>query len=296
MAATHLPPTGLLLAEQARRNRRAFGQVVAVVTLALGLLGLLAGLLAGAPGLGLGLGLAAAVLVVGLAPGLGERIALSRSGAVPADPDRDPRYHNLVKGLCETAGLPVPRLYVVETDAANAFAVGRGPTQAALVVTRGLLARLNRVELEGVLAHELAHVQSGGARLSTLAVVLGGAPALLRQARRRGGGPLLGAAAMVLAPLALLMRLAVPARRELDADEVGAYLTRYPPGLISALGKLGPGPGSARPGAAAGGAEPGLDHLWTVAPGPAGPDGTRLDRLYRTHPPLDDRIDALREL
>ncbi|HEV8649399.1 MAG TPA: M48 family metalloprotease [Actinomycetes bacterium] len=287
MAGTYVPSTGLPLSEQIRRNRRAYRQVVAAFTAALGLLGLVLGLLAGQPGLGLGLGLALAVLLVGFAPGLGERIALSRSRAVPADPDRDPRYHNLVQGLSETAGLPVPRLYVVDARAANAFAVGRGPAHSALVVTRGLLATLNRVELEGVLAHELAHVHSGAARLGTVAVVLGGAPGLLRESRRRGGSPLLGAAAVALAPLALLMRLAAPARRELDADETGAYLTRYPPGLIGALGKLGSGPD--RPGT-----QPGLDHLWIVAPEPAGDQW--LQRMYRTHPPVEERVAALREL
>jgi len=229
-----------------------------------------------------------AVLVVGFAPGLGERIALSRSHALPADPDREPRYQNLVQGLCETAGLPAPRLYVVDAAAANAFAVGRGPGQGAVVVTRGLLAGLNRVELEGVLAHELAHVQSGAARLSTLAVLLGGAPGLLRESRQRGGGPLLGAAAVVLTPLALLMRLAAPARRELEADETGAYLTRYPPGLISALGKLGLEADSTRLGGV------GLEHLWIVTPGPAG--DRWLERLYRSSPPVEQRIAALREL
>ena len=301
MAGTYVPPTRLALAEQTRRNRWAERQVAAAAAAALAVLGLVAGLLARLPGLGLGLGLALAVILVGFAPGLGERIALSRSGAVPADPDRHPRYHNLVQGLWEAAGLPVPRLYVADVEAVNAFAVGRDPARSAVVATRGLLTSLNLVELEAVLAHELAHVQSGAARLGTLAVVLGGAPGLLRESRRRGGSPLLGAAAVVLAPLALLMRLAAPARRELDADEAGAYLTRYPPGLISALAKLGPDPG--RPGPEPGppgpepglpGPEPGLNHLWTVAPEPAGHGW--LERSYRTHPPVEQRIAALREL
>ncbi len=290
MAAAYAPPTALVLAGQTRRNERAYRQVVAVFAAALGILGLAVGLLLGVAGLGLGLGLAVAVLAVGFAPGLGERLALTRSHAEPADPGRQPRLFNLVEGLCESAGLPVPRLYVVDSGAANAFAVGRGAARSALVVTSGLLAALNRVELEGVLAHELAHVESRATRLSTVAVVLGGAPGLLREARRRGGSPLLGAAAILLAPLAPLMRLATPARRELDADEIGAYLTRYPPGLISALRKLAAG---AEPGQLGGTA---LDHLWIVAPDPAPRDATALARTYRTHPPLDERIAALREL
>jgi heat shock protein HtpX len=144
----------------------------------------------------------------------------------------------------------MPRLYVADSDAANAFSVGRDPERAALVVTRGLLSTLNRVELEGVLAHELNHIWSWGARLATLGVALGRVPGLLR--------------------------LLAPARREFDADEGGARLTRYPPGLVSALRKL------------AGGVQPpdlpGLRHLWIIAPGDA------------THPPLDERIAALQEL
>jgi heat shock protein HtpX len=292
MAATYRPPTTLVLAGQARRNQRAYRQIVAAVVIALALLGLVVGLVAGAPGLGLGLGLAAAVLLTGLAPGLGERVALARTGAAPADPERHPRYHNLVEGLCRSAGAPVPRLLVVDADAANAFAVGRTPGASSVVVTRGLLAGLNRVELEGVLAHELAHVRSGATRLNTLAVVLGGAPGLLWEARRRGGGAPLGAAAAVLAPLALLLRLAAPPGRELDADLVGAYLTRYPPGLISALGKLEASL-QADPGRLGGA---GLEHLWIVAPGPAPRPGPPLERLTHTHPPVEARIAALREL
>jgi heat shock protein HtpX len=181
---------------------------------------------------------------------MGERAALRDAGAQAADPGRWPRYHNLVEGLAQAAGLPMPRLYVADSDAANAFSVGRDPERAALVVTRGLLTTLNRVELEGVLAHELNHVWSWGTRLATLGVALGRVPGLLR--------------------------LLAPTRREFDADEGGARLTRYPPGLVSALRKL------------AGGVQPpdrpGLRHLWIIAPGDA------------THPPVDERIAALQEL
>ncbi|HEY2960711.1 MAG TPA: M48 family metalloprotease [Actinomycetota bacterium] len=285
--ASHLPPA-LLVAEQQQRNRRAWLLQVVLVTGVLALAGLLLGvvlaLLAGggaaAVGVGLGAGLAAAVLFTNLVPGLGEQVALARAGARPSDPGRHPRLHNLTAGLCEQAGLPVPRLYVVDVDAANAFAVGRDPARSAVVVTRGLLEALNRVELEGVVAHELAHVDSHGARLASATVVLGGLPGLLRE---RGGG-LRPAAAALLAPLAArLLRLGAPPRRLLDADQSAAYLTRYPPGLIGALRKVtaaaGPLPG-----------RPGLDHLWLVAPEPP------LPGALPTHPPLEERLDALREM
>jgi heat shock protein HtpX len=242
--------TLVLLREQIAANRRAYQTCVVVVVAALSLLGLLVTLLLGLGVSGLGAGLGLAVLVVGFAPGMGERTALRDAGAEPADPGRWPRFHNLVEGLSQTAGLPVPRLYVADSDAANAFSVGRDPERAALVVTRGLLTSLNRVELEGVLAHELNHIWSWGARLATLGVALGNVPGLLR--------------------------LLAPARREFDADEGGARLTRYPPGLVSALRKLVAAerpPGPSR-----------LHHLWIMAPEDA------------THPPVAERIAALQEL
>jgi heat shock protein HtpX len=238
-----------VLQEQIAANRRAYQVCVALVVAALALLGLLLALPFGRWLVGLLAGLAAAALLVGLAPGAGERAALRGTAAQPADPGRSARYHNLVEGLCLAAGLPMPRLYLVDSDAANAFSVGRDPERAALVVTSGLLAGLNRVELEGVLAHELNHIWSWGTRLATLGVTFGRLP--------------------------VLRRLTTPTRREFDADEAGARLTRYPPGLVSALRKLAAGepPGP-----------PNLRHLWIVAPD----DDTR--------PPLPERIAALQEL
>jgi heat shock protein HtpX len=240
-----------LLRDQIAANRRAYQVTVAIVVAALAVLGLLVTLVLGLGVSGLGAGLGLAVLVVGFAPGVGERAALRDAGAQEADPARWPGYHNLVQGLSQAAGLPQPRLYVADSDAANALSVGRNPSRSALVVTRGLLTSLNRVELEGVLAHELNHIWSWGARLATLGVALGRVPGLLR--------------------------LLAPPRREFDADEGGARLTRYPPGLVSALRKLAQLPAQP-PG------QPGLRHLWIMAPGDA------------THPPVDERIAALQEL
>ncbi|HEY4729289.1 MAG TPA: M48 family metalloprotease, partial [Actinomycetes bacterium] len=184
-----------LLREQIAANRRAYQVTVAIVVATLALLGLLVTLALGLGVTGLGAGLGLAVLVVGFAPGLGERAALRDAGAQEADPARWPRYANLVEGLSRAAGLPMPRLYVADSDAANAFSVGRDPGRSALVVTTGLLGGLNRVELEGVLAHELNHIWSWGARPATLGVALGRVPGLLR--------------------------LLAPPRREFDADEGG---------------------------------------------------------------------------
>ncbi len=278
------------LEEETAANRRRYQLVTTVVFVALALLGTLVALPFGAWPVGLGIGLAVAVLLMGFAPGLGERLALRTFGARPADPQRHPRYQNLVEGLCDQAGLPVPKLWVVDSDAANALALGRNPTEATIVVTSGLLGRLNRVELEGVLAAELSHIRSSSARLGSAAVVLGGLGGLLVEARRRGGNALVGAVGTVLVALAPLRRLAAPPERHIRADETAAYLTRYPPGLIKALTKLG---GQQDGGAVA---NLGLNHLWIVAPQPPAAAGSGLERLFESHPPLDERLENLRDL
>jgi heat shock protein HtpX len=277
------------LDEETAANRRAQGLVAAVVAVALAVVGTLIALPFGSWPVGLGIGLAAAILLLGFAPGVGERLALRASRAQPSDPERYPRYHNLVEGLCEEADLPVPKLWVVDSDAANALALGRGPSESAVVVTRGLIERLNRVELEAVLAVELSHIRSLSARLGSAAVVLGGLPGLLLEARRRGGGAPLGVAGTVLLALVPLRRLAAPPARHLQADESAAYLTRYPPGLAAALTRL------SADKARAGVANLGLSHLWIVPPRPAAPD-SRLDRTFEGHPSLEERLERLRQL
>jgi heat shock protein HtpX len=277
------------LDEETAGNQRRYQLVATVVVAALGVIGALIGLASGGWPAGLGIGIAVGVLLVAFAPGVGERLALRRLGAKPADPKRFPRYQNLVEGLCEELGLPVPKLWVVDSDAANAMALGRNPSEATVVVTTGLLGLLNRVELEGVLAAELSHIRSSSARLGSTAVVLGGAGGLLLEARRRGGNPLFGAAGWALLALVPLRRLAVPAERHVRADEGAAYLTRYPPGLVSALRKL------ERQSDGGAISNLGLNHLWIVDPRPA-PTPDAPDRFFASHPPLDERFENLREL
>src|SRR5882762_6281678 len=190
-----------------------------------------------------------------------DRVALAMSRARPAAPEQYARLHNLVEGLCIAGGLPKPRIYVIDDDAPNAFATGRNPKNAAIAVTSGLLAKMNRAELEGVLAHELAHIKNYDILVSTLAVTMVGMISIVtdlsmrvrwsggnrdndRDNDRDGGGAgallaILGVALLVAAPLlAQLMQFAVSRNRETLADFSGAELTRYPPGLISALEKL----------------------------------------------------------
>src|SRR5688572_1313592 len=180
------------------------------------------------------------------------------SRAMPADPVQFARYHNLVEGLCIASGLPKPRLYVIDDPAPNAFATGRNPRHAAVAVTTGLLERMNRVELEAVIAHELSHVKNYDILVSTLAVTLVGVVGPLPDFAGRfigfGGGSgrrcdrdgaagvfiaIFGFLLLILAPLfARVMQAAVSRRREGLADLTGVSITRYPPGLISALEKL----------------------------------------------------------
>ena len=181
-------------------------------------------------------------------------IALRISRAVPADIDEYRRLHNLVEGLCIAGGLPKPGVYIVHDPAPNAFATGRNPKHAAIAVTTGLLEKMNRVELEGVLAHELSHIRNYDILVSTLAVTLVGSVALLadvtirmmwwnggRQSRsgdnNDSGNPLaiVGFVLLIFSPLiARAMQAAVSRRRETLADVSACQMTRYPPGLISA--------------------------------------------------------------
>ena len=246
-----------------------------------------------------------------------DKIALAASRAKPADGPEYRRYHNLVEGLCIAAGLPKPRLYVVDDPAPNAFATGRNPKHAALAVTTGLLETMNRVELEGVIAHELSHVKNYDILVTTVAVTAVGAIALMadlglrfmwwggRSDRRdnndnSGAGAIiaiLALALLLLAPFAAqLMQFAMSRRRELLADASGVALTRYPPGLISALEKLQGDQAVVHHATRA------TAQLWIESPLERAPDdekgkkGSWLNRAFDTHPPLDERIAALKAM
>ncbi len=246
-----------------------------------------------------------------------DKIALAASRAKPADGPEYARYHNLVEGLCIAAGLPKPRLYIVDDPAPNAFATGRNPEHAALAVTTGLLEIMNRVELEGVIAHELSHVRNYDILVSTIAVTAVGAVALMadlgmrfmwfggrsdRRDNNDSGGlgmilVILSFALLILAPFAAqLMQFAMSRRRELLADASGVELTRYPPGLISALKKLQGDQAVVHHATRA------TAQLWIESPLERNEkieaDGTKskgswLNRKFDTHPPLADRIAAL---
>lgn len=245
-----------------------------------------------------------------------DAVALAVSRARPAPVEQYPRLHNIVEGLCIAGGLPKPRIYVVDDPSPNAFATGRNPKHAAIAVTTGLLDRMNRVELEGVLAHELSHIKNYDILVSTLAVTLVGIIAIAadlgvrflwfgmgrnrnNQNDNQGGGPLailavLGLALLVLSPLiARVMQAAVSRKRETLADVSGVELTRYPPGLISALEKL------RDDYTVVGSTSHATAHLWIEQPQAVSEEQgrfARLNRMFDTHPPLEERIALLREL
>ena len=264
-------------------------------------------------------GLVVALVVVGVGTFVGwwksDAIALAMSHARPADRETYARLHNLVEGLCIAAGLPKPRVYVITDAAPNAFATGRDPRHAAVAVTTGLLEKMSRIELEGVLAHELSHVKNYDILASTLAVTFVGAITLMadftlrflwwggprQRDHDRSGGPgpaavlgVLGLALIVVTPLAArMMHFAVSRRREALADFTGVSLTRYPPGLISALEKLKGDSTVVHSGSRA------TAHLWIESPLARTAGEGRLawlNRLFDTHPPLEERIQALKEL
>ena len=245
-----------------------------------------------------------------------DAIALAVSRARPASVEEHPRLHNLVEGLCIAGGLPKPRIYIVDDPSPNAFATGRNPKHAAIAVTTGLLEKLNRVELEGVVAHELSHIKNYDILVSTLAVTMVGVIAIAADIGVRflwfgmgrsrnnsndshGGGALailavLGFVLLLLSPLiAKVMQAAVSRRRETLADISGIELTRYPPGLISALEKL------RDDYTVVGSTSHATAHLWIEQPQAVEPGQgrmSRLNRLFDTHPPLEERIALLREL
>lgn len=297
--------------EQISRNKwRSFLLILVVLVLAGGI-GYLFGYLfqAGPVGLVLALGIAA----VGSWSSYmyGDRLVLRVSRAQPADREQYPKLHNIVEGLCIAAGMPVPAIYVIPEEAPNAFATGRNPEHASIAVTDGLLRTLNRVELEGVVAHELSHVKNRDILVGTLTATLVGVVVLLTgwmrwglfwgggRGRGRGGdgggNPIIlivALVAMILAPLAAqLIRFGVSRRREYLADADGALLTRYPPGLAAALRKIGSATNTMRV------ANNATAHLWFSQPSRAVGEGhSRVERLFSTHPPIEDRIRILEEM
>ncbi len=296
-----------------RANRRKSVLLVAGFVAFLMLVGAAVGLLVGHGVAGTVIALVISGVIAFTSYWKADSIALAVSRARPADPQEYQRLHNLVEGLCIASGLPKPRIYVVDDPAPNAFATGRNPRHAAIAVTTGLLGKLNRVELEGVLAHELSHIRNYDILVSTLAVTLVGGVAILTDVAIRlmwwNGGrvpregdrsdsnnplAIVGFVLLLLAPLvAKAMQAAISRRRETLADVSACQMTRYPPGLISALEKLRDDVTVTHSASTA------TAHMWIEQPMSGVGDRGRLGgvhRMFDTHPPLEERIALLREL
>ena len=237
-----------------------------------------------------------------------DKIVLKMAKAEPIEKKASPELYNIVENLCITAGLPLPKIYLVREQQPNAFATGRNSQHAVVAVTEGLLERLDRSELEGVLAHELSHVGNRDMLLSTVIVVLVGFISILsdmflrsrffggfrsRDSRDSGRAGailmLVGIALAILAPIAaILMQLAISRKREFLADSSGALLTRYPEGLASALEKISSDQTPMRV------ANNTTAHLWLDDPFRGEKKTSWLHKLFMTHPPVEERIKALR--
>jgi heat shock protein HtpX len=231
-----------------------------------------------------------------------DKIALASYRAQQVSEAQAPELHAIVRGLATRSGIPMPRVYVIPADSANAFATGRNPAHASVAVTEGIIRLLDRQELEGVIAHELAHIKNRDILLATMVATLAGAITMVARMagwaamfggyggdrdRDRGGG-LAGLALMIVAPVAaLLVQLWISRTREYGADAGGATIAGSPHGLASALEKLTRGaqtlPLDGNPSSA---------HLFIVNP----LSGKSLMGLFSTHPPLEERIARLREL
>jgi heat shock protein HtpX len=256
---------------------------------------------------GMKIALVIAVVINGISYFFSDKIALKSSGAQPVTREQLPRLYEVMERLAAKASLPVPKLYVIPEEAPNAFATGRNPRHASVAVTEGLLNLMNDDELEGVIAHELSHVRNYDILTTSIAATLAGAITYLASMarwgmmfggyggrdddREEGGGGMFAAIAMMLlAPFAaLLLQLFLSRTREYSADETGARMVGQPYGLISALQKLGVynqriPTTSMAPATAA---------LCIVKPlfGAGG-----MTSLFSTHPPLEDRIEALRRM
>lgn len=236
-----------------------------------------------------------------------DKIVLRMSRAKPIEKRDNPELYRLVENLCIASGLPLPKIYILPESQPNAFATGRDEKHAVVAVTQGLLDKLERTELEGVIAHELSHIKNKDILLGTVVVILVGIVALLsnlflrisfwgggRRNSKEGGylGLLiiaLGIIAAILAPLAAsLIRLSISRKREFLADASGALLTRYPEGLARALEKISSDPNQMKT------ANNSTAHLFISSPFRGKQSKSWFTKIFRTHPPVEERIKALR--
>jgi heat shock protein HtpX len=296
--------------EEISRNRRGTWVLIVAFIVSVSLLGYVFGQVTQFGYAGIIVALLIAVFMSFSSYYYSDKVVLSISGAKPADKEQYRFLYNTVEGLSIAAGLPMPKVYVIDDPAPNAFATGRDPEHSAIAVTTGLLDAMDKLELEGVIAHEMSHIADYDIRLSTLAVVMVGTVILLsswlrqsafwggfrRNRSRDNAGAVIIVIALllaVLAPIAAqLLRLALSRNREYLADAQGAMLTRYPPGLANALRKLSDDRHVLKS------ANEATANLFIVNPLKGGRkdsdnSGRRRGSLFSTHPPIEERIKRL---
>jgi heat shock protein HtpX len=299
--------------EQIAANRRRTVLLMLGAVVFLGLIGYAIGSFWATGPVGVGIAVGIAVVMALGSYFAGDRIVLASARAKEVSPEQEPRLHNIVEGLAIAAGVPKPRVYIVPEQAPNAFATGRDPEHSSVAVTQGLLQMMNRVELEGVIGHELSHVLDRDILVGTVVATLVGAAVLLseffmrswlwggfrgRRGNDSGGGGLelvifaIGFVLLIIAPIAgQIIKLAVSRNREYLADAQGALLTRYPPGLISALRKIEAAPNAMHA------ANNATAHLWLDQPSRVpGESTSTMEKLFSTHPPMAERIRRLEEM
>ena len=299
--------------EQIARNKRRTVILVIGAIIVFAAVGWALGLLFRAGIVGLIIAFVVAVVLSWSSYRYGDRIVLASARAKEVTPEEEPRLHNVVEGIALAAGLPKPRVFVTPDRAPNAFATGRDPEHSSIAVTRGLLDMMNRVELEGVVAHEMSHVRDRDILVGTVVATLVGAVVLVsefmlrwfwwggiggRRGNDRGGGGAnviffaIGLVLLILSPIAAqAIKFAVSRRREYLADAEGAMLTRYPPGLAAALRKIAANHTPMRS------ANNATAHLWLSQPSRVpGEQMGWLEKLFSTHPPIQDRIRILEEM
>ena len=294
--------------EQVRGNKQRSYLIMGMFIVLIAMLGSVLGLYWGSPRFGLVIAVVISIIYAVFSYYSGDKLILKMTGAKPVTKKEYPHLFHTIEGLALAAGLPTPKAYVIKDTALNAFATGRDPEHAAITVTTGLMDKLNRQELEGVVAHEMSHIQNFDIRLMMLASVMVGITTLLsdfilrsmwygRGGRRDrdGGGAQLAIIALafffaIMAPvIGELIKLAVSRQREYLADASAAVLTRYPPGLAGALEKI-----KADPDPLVDNANKATAHLFISTPFRKA--SGIVAGLFSTHPPLDDRIKKLKDL
>jgi heat shock protein HtpX len=268
----------------------------------IGIIGYLIGIYIGSPLFGLVIAVIIFGIVLLVSYYGGQKMVTAMAGAHEVSKQEEPYLYNTVEALSLAAGLPMPNLYMIKTDVPNAFAAGRNPENSSITVTTGLMERLDRLELEGVIAHEMAHIRNYDVLLATVAVVLAGTIVFLAYMARfsaydgfRGkgqGGPaaiIILIIFIILAPLfAQLLKLAISRKREFLADATGADLTGYPEGLASALEKI-----SAKQKSKSKIQKSALNGIYIINPAIGANIGKNV---WSTHPPTEERVRRLREM